>query len=652
MRLAAVRGIVPQANSAQAELSHRSHRRWLRFGMSRRRAAAVPPQRHAGAPDTLEPTIYRFIFRHSLPQQLLLLLLTFFSFPFLYYSLELPKTITNKAIKPHYTPQTVLGHPLGQIPYLMVLCFAFLLLVLINGAFKYYINTYKGRLGERMLRRFRYQLFQRMLQFPPYYFHKNSSAQIIPMITAECESLGGFIGDAMALPAFQGGTLLTNIIFMFMQDPVLGTAAVALYPIQGYVIPKLQRKVNQLNRLRVRTIRQVADRVHESASGITDILANDSTKLQLAQFAHLLGTIYDIRFEIYQRKFLVKFLNNFIGQLTPFFFFSIGGYLVIHGELSIGGLLPVLIAYKGLASPWKELLDFYQSFQDSRIKYEQIVEQFAPLGMVYFQVQAGERAEAVRLGGELVVTNLSYAEDDRSRVLDGVSVTVPLDRQIAVIGQGGCGKGELALLLARLIQPTAGRIRIGGFDLADLPQATIGRQIGYVGASPHMFAGTLRDNLLVGLRHAPMRAVPYDPQAAKRRSRQAAEAARAGNLDLDVHADWIDYESAGVTDRRELSRRISELLSRLGCESDVYALGLRWRLDPEADPETAQRLLAARKALARRMSEDGSAIWSKPTTPPASIAMLQSRKICCSVLRSGRCSISRRLPTIITCCRC
>ena len=87
------------------------------------------------------------------------------------------------------------------------------------------------------------------------------------MITAECESLGGFIGDAVALPAFQGGTLLTIIFFMFMQDPVLGLAAVALYPVQGYVIPKLQRKVNQLNRLRVRTVRQVADRVQESAAG-------------------------------------------------------------------------------------------------------------------------------------------------------------------------------------------------------------------------------------------------------------------------------------------------------------------------------------------------------------------------------------------------
>ena len=80
-----------------------------------------------------------------------------------------------------------------------------------------------------------------------------------------------------------------------------------------------------------------------------------------------------------------------------------------------------------------------------------------------------------------------------------------LDEHVAVIGQGGSGKDELALLLARLVRPTGGRITIGGVDLAELPVAVIGRRIGYVGATPYLFAGTLRDNLLLGLRHRPMR---------------------------------------------------------------------------------------------------------------------------------------------------
>jgi len=581
------------------------------FGRARSRAAPPPvaktPVATVAPPEAsdLEPTIYRFILKHSLRQQILLLLLTLASFPFLYFSLNLPKTILNEAIREKAQfPHEFLGMEFERIPFLMVLCALFLLMVLFNGAFKYCINTFKGQLGERMLRRFRYQLYQRLLRFPLTHFQKTSSAQIIPMITAECESLGGFIGDAFAAPAFQGGTLLTLILFMLIQDPVLGAAAIALYPVQGYVIPRLQRRVNALNKLRVRTIREVADRVHESAVGMVEIHANDTVKLQLTDFAHVLGRIYDIRFEVYRRKFFIKFLNNFIQQLTPFFFFSIGGYLVINGNLSLGALGAVLLAYKDLASPWKELLDYYQQKEDSRIKYEQIIEQFQPAGLADTRLLLAEPESIPRLEGELLVSQLSLAEDDKSRVVDSVTFNVRLDEHVVIIGQSGSGKNELALLLARLTQPTGGRITIGGHNLAELPLAVVGRRIGYVGATPYLFAGTLRDNLLLGLRHRPIRAPEYDETTGRRRTRQIEESRRSGNIDFDLEADWVDYSSAGVANGEELSLRIAELLGRVDFGEDVYNFGLRWRIDPAAQPELTARFLEARHALACRLIAD------------------------------------------------
>ena len=570
-------------------------------------AARLPePPPKPPVEDSIEPTVYRFILRHSLKQQIMLLILTLVSFPFLYYSLDLPKTIVNHAIKEDAKfPQYVFGFEFARIPYLMILCGIFLSLVFINGGFKYYINTLKGQLGERMLRRFRYALYLRLLRFPTTYFHKTSSAQIIPMITTECEQLGGFIGDAFVLPLFQGGQLLTIIVFMFMQDPVLGTAAVTLYPVQGYIIPKLQSIVNELQKRRIRMVRVVADRVQESSGGLAEIQANDNIKLQLSNFAQLLGVIYDIRFEIYRRKFFVKFLNNFIGQLTPFFFYSIGGYLVIRGTLSFGALVAVLAAYKDLASPWKELLDFYQNNQNSRITYDQIVEQFAPTNMIDAGLLLAEPETIPHLSGELAVANLSLAGDDKSRLVDAVSFTLALDEHIAVIGQGGGGKNELALLLARQAQPSGGRITIGGSDMAEMPLAVVGRRIGYVDATPYLFTGTLRDNLLGGLRHHPVLPPQYDETEGKKRAKELAESRRAGNIDFDTEADWTDYAMAGVADAEELSVRIAEVLRGLGFEEGVYGFGLRGQVDPVTSPELAARLLEARQALSRRLERDG-----------------------------------------------
>src|SRR5262249_54438273 len=90
-----------------------SSRNTLRALLQPRKQAGSPsahsPHTEAENPNALEPTIYRFILRHSLPQQLLLILLTLISFPFLYFSLDLPKTIINRAIGGKQFPQHVFG---------------------------------------------------------------------------------------------------------------------------------------------------------------------------------------------------------------------------------------------------------------------------------------------------------------------------------------------------------------------------------------------------------------------------------------------------------------------------------------------------------------------------------------------------------------
>ena len=107
----------------------------------------------------MQPTIFKFIFRYSMKQQLYLLTLMLHSFPFLYLPLDLPKAIVNEAIGGTVFSRGLLGAEFEQIPYLMALCAIFLLLALINGAFKYSVNVYRGVVGERMVRRLRYELF-------------------------------------------------------------------------------------------------------------------------------------------------------------------------------------------------------------------------------------------------------------------------------------------------------------------------------------------------------------------------------------------------------------------------------------------------------------------------------------------------------------
>lgn len=557
----------------------------------------------------MESTIFRFILRYSKMQQLWLLAVIALSYPFLYLALDMPKLIVNRAIgdtagPPYEFP--VFGVPvltleIDQLEFLLSLSMAYLLLVLVNGMFKYYINVFKGRMGERLLRRLRYQLYERILRFPLPHFRKVSQGELIPMITAEVEPLGGFIGTAFADPMFQGGQLMIILSFIMIQDWRLGLAAIALYPAQMYLIPKLQRRVNQLGKQRVQNVRLLSDHIGESVAGITEVHAHDTAMRELSRFADRLGRIYWIRYDIYRRKFFIKFLNNFIDKLTPFFFFSVGGYLVIEGFLTIGALVAVLAAYKDLAAPWKEMLTWYQQKEDVRIKYEQVIEQFDPAGMLSKGRLESDDGEIV-VDGSIAAQRLSLV-DDGYRPLDGVTLEVPAGTHVAVVGASNSGKSELTMVLAGLLDPTVGAVLLGTHDIERLPRAVTGRHLAYVGPNAYLQAGTIAEALTYGLKHRPVVGLERSGEEAQRRAAEEEEAALTGNTVFDIEADWTDYGAAKVSGPEGLLQSMLFALRAVDLADDVYHLGLRGTIDPSKDPDTAQKVLEARFAMQERLHD-------------------------------------------------
>ena len=157
-------------------------------------------------------------------------------FPLLFLTLELPKRIINDAIGASSDEINFIGVEVGQIPFLMILCGAFLLSVFGHGIMKMRINTMKGILAERLLRRLRYTLIARILRFPAPYFERTSQGELVSMVTSESEPMGGLMGDAVAQPVLQAGQMLTILVFLFMQSIAFGLAACA-----GMVDPQIAK---------------------------------------------------------------------------------------------------------------------------------------------------------------------------------------------------------------------------------------------------------------------------------------------------------------------------------------------------------------------------------------------------------------------------
>ena len=553
----------------------------------------------------MESGIYRFILKYSSRDQFLLVLLSAAALPLLYMTLDLPKTIVNDAIEGKDFPKVILGLEFGQIPFLLMLCGLFLLLVIASGALKYLTSTYRYRVGDRLLRRLRYDMVERLLRFPPSEFRNMSSGQVVSMITAETSNLGYFIAEAFAVPSIALGTLATIVLFMFMQNWMMGVAAIALYPVQIYLIPKIQRRINTLQRQEVQELRGISQRISDVVAGANEIHGHDTAQYELADFSKRFGTVFGYRVEMSSKRYMANILNQFFSQLTPFFFLSIGGYLVIVGQLTLGSLVAVLAAYKDMYSPWKDLIDYYQKSEDARVRYEQLKEFFARSNLMDKSMIEGEPASESFKDESLVVANVVVEKEEGDRSINGASLLLNLPIHAAILGSGGSGREEFARLLARQVFPQSGSVSLGEMDLTSCPDSITGRHIGFLGSQVYLSSGSIRDVLVYPLLSRPK----LDSESIEASPRDSTldlmEAVRAGNSSFDPGLDWVDYEAAGCSSPADLDARLVEILRMVELEQEVYEIGLRRAMSPDAQPALAERLIAARKELRKRLSADG-----------------------------------------------
>src|SRR4051812_22022789 len=431
----------------------------------------------------MQRNLFTYIWRHSKPEQIVILGYVVLAQVFYFLSLTVPKSIVNNGIQGNAfkTSKTIPflvweldlsavfpgkvirffdGFQVDQLSYLVVMSFVFLGAVVVNGQFKKSINTQKGRMGERMLRRLRYELYDRILRFPPMHFRKVKQAELATMIKDEVEPLGGFIGDAFVAPMFLGGQAATAIIFIMMRNFLLSVIVLVLLGVQMVIVPRLRKPVLVLGRQRQLSARLLAGRIAETADGVNEIHIHGAANYERADISERLGHIFRIRFDLYNKKFVAKFWNNFLSQATPFAIYLVGGYFAITGQMDVGAVVGVLLAYKDLPSPIKELIDWDQQRQDVQIKYEQVIDQFQPEGMMPEALQAVPDGPPPSLGHEIVLSGVTVSEDGRVKQLDGISLTLPTDAHVAVIGGAGSGKDVLGQVLARQVFPNGGTIKL------------------------------------------------------------------------------------------------------------------------------------------------------------------------------------------------
>lgn len=428
----------------------------------------------------VQRSIFSWILGPNLKLQLVLLALIAVTVFARVLPLEMQKRIVNQAIR------------LSNYELLLRYCAVYLVAIMTANFLKYAITVLQVLISQRTLAHMRKALFAHIITLPLGFFRTTQPGLVVSSLVAELALPANFVGMAVAAPVINILTLLAFAGYLFWLNPLLAGISLSIYPLVVFLVPVLQRRVNEANKRRVDATRKFSDIVQESISGIHEIHGNGAYRLENAKTGQIINQLQRIRIRWDLFRAAVKTSNNLFTSLGPFLVFLLGGYLTIKGQLELGALVAFLSAQEKLYDPWKELIEFYQGYQDGMVSYSKTMGYFDewPDG----EISPRDRGP-LNLESRLDVQNVSFVTESGIRLLDDISLSLRPGEHLALIGFSGSGKSTLALCIGQLYRYTSGHVLLGQSEVQDLTKQDMVENMGFVSQSPFIFEGTIEENL-------------------------------------------------------------------------------------------------------------------------------------------------------------
>lgn len=310
-----------------------------------------------------------FVGRATSRYQVLLVVLSLLTLPAAWFLLDIPKHIINHALaSPEaHDGMTFFGFHLPRLELLIALCGSYLAVLTASGLVKFAATRIRGRVSERLVRRLRLQILRRSRKTAP-----EERASLAAVAVQEVEPIGYFGASLFVVPLIYGGTLLTSLVFLFVQNPALALSALIMLPVQMILLPRIQNALNAKVRERVYATRELTQLLTSGEAGTKPELNRSANNPSLHQQTRQIAALERVRVEISDIKGRLRGLYNYTSNLTPFFFFAIGGYLVVQQRLSLGALVAAIAAYREIAPAMRELFDFVQNWSDAEARFEEV----------------------------------------------------------------------------------------------------------------------------------------------------------------------------------------------------------------------------------------------------------------------------------------
>jgi ABC-type multidrug transport system fused ATPase/permease subunit len=359
-----------------------------------------------------------------------------------------------------------------------------------------YLQTYlTGWVGERILADLRNKLFGHLQRLSLGYFERNRAGVIISRLTNDVEALDQLVTDGVTSLVQNTLTLVGTAILLFVLDWELALATLAVIPLM-FVATAI---------FRVRSTRAYRA-VRERLGLVTATLAEDIAGMRMVQaFTREEQNIENFRAvaDRYRESNMQTVVLN--GWYFPFVdllssvalavVLGYGGHLYFQGSVTLGTLFAFMLYVQNFFDPVQQLSQLYNTFLSATAALDKIMDVLDEDPTV---LDSAGAVALPQVQGHVRFEDVRFSYGTGPEVLHGLELEVPPGTTVALVGHTGAGKSTIAKLLARFYDPTSGRITIDGYDLRDVTQSSLRRQLGIVPQEGFLFAGTVTENIAFG----------------------------------------------------------------------------------------------------------------------------------------------------------
>ncbi len=352
-----------------------------------------------------------------------------------------------------------------------------------------------GTIMQRTLAQLRQDIFTKIQSLPISFFDRSEAGDLMSRLINDVSTVNQAFGQTVAQMLGQFFTLMGIIIAMLSIDLRLGLISNLIIPLMLITTGLFARWARARFRITRQTISEMSIKLEEDIGGVREAQAFARAPLNIREFIVLNAANRDANIQAVAITSAFLPSIDLLNTLATAAVLAAGGYFAVTGTTTVGTVTSFLIYVQQFFRPIQILSQFYTQAQSALAGAERI---FTLLDEPVLLQDAKDAVELPRIQGGVTFDRVTFGYNPDRPVLTDINLSVQPGQTIALVGATGAGKSTIINLILRFYDVTAGSVKIDGFDVRDVTQASLHHQIGLVLQENILFSGTVAENIAFG----------------------------------------------------------------------------------------------------------------------------------------------------------